>query len=410
MSKTYDNVILQSETPAINGYIAPGFERVREVFEENFRLRNEVGASFAVYRRGEKLVDLWGGFRDKSRRLPWKENTPALVSSTTKGIMACALAIANSRGWLDYDEKVSTYWPEFAQNGKSGVTVRQLLAHQAGLITLDGGIRTSDLADLDTLAVRLARQKPFWQPGDYQGYHTFTFGLYSNELLRRVDPGRRSIGRFLEEEMIGPLGGGFYIGLPDNVDPARDIAQISQPGFYDTIRYIRHMTGNEWKMMFSYLIPFTYAGRVAWSHKVRSFSDMMDPAFLQVEMPAGNGVGTARAVAQIYDRMATAGGESFIAPETLELLKQPPRPPAKSRFDRLTGLESMFSLGFVKPSGGVRFGTDDSAFGSFGGGGSNGFADPVLGIGVSYVPNYFQNYIIGDPREVALRKALYACF
>ncbi len=163
-------------------------------------------------------------------------------------------------------------------------------------------------------------------------------------------------------------------------------------------------------MMFSYLIPYTYAGRVAWSHKVRFFSDMMDPAFLRVEMPAGNGVGTARAVARIYDRMATTDGESFISPETLELLKQPPRPPAKSRFDRLTGLDSMFSLGFVKPSGSLRFGTDDSAFGSFGGGGSNGFADPVLGIGVSYVPDYFQYYITGYPREVALRKALYACF
>lgn len=132
-------------------------------------------------------MGLWGGFRGKSRRLPWKENTPVLVTSTTKGIMACALAIANSRGWFDYDEKVSTYWPEFAQNGKGGVTVRQLLAHQAGLITLDGRIGTSDLADLDTLAVRLARQKPCWQPGDYQGYHTFTL---SREALCRPLPGR----------------------------------------------------------------------------------------------------------------------------------------------------------------------------------------------------------------------------
>lgn len=409
MNRTSTSVTSQTQTSAINGYVAPGFERVREVFEENFRLRNEVGAAFAVYRRGEKLVDLWGGLRDESRQLPWEENTPALVSSTTKGIMACALAIAHSRGWLDYDEKVSTYWPEFAQNGKADVTVRQLLAHQAGLITLDGGIGTSDLADLDALAVRLARQKPFWQPGDYQGYHTFTFGLYANELLRRVDPEGRSVGRFLEE-MVGPLGGGFYIGLPDHVDPVNDVAQISEPGFSEMLRYFRHMSGAEWKMMFSYLIPFTDAGRVAWSHKVRSFSDMMDPAFLRVEMPAGNGVGTARAIAQIYDRTATADGESFITPETLELLKQPPHSPAKSRLDRLTGLESMFSLGFVKPGGDVRFGTDSSAFGSFGGGGSNGFADPVLGIGVSYVPNYFQNYIIGDPREVALREALYACF
>lgn len=410
MSRAYANKMLQTETPAINGYVAPGFERVREVFEENFRLRHEVGASFAVYRRGEKLVDLWGGFRDKSRRLPWKEDTPALVSSTTKGIMACALAIANSRGWLDYEEKVSTYWPEFAQSGKGGITVRQLLSHQAGLITLDGGIRTSDLADLDTLAVRLARQKPFWQPGDYQGYHTFTFGLYSNELLRRVDPARRYVGQFLEEEMIGPLGGGFYIGLPEHVDPVRDVAQISQPGFYELMRYFRHMSGAEWKMMFSYLNPYSYAGRVAWSHKVRFFSEMMDPAFLRVEMPAGNGVGTARAIARIYDRMATADGEGFITPETLELLKQPPRPPAKSRHDLLSGLENMFSLGFVKPSSDLHFGTDDSAFGSFGGGGSNGFSDPVLGIGVSYVPNYFQNYNTSDPRAIALMTSLYACF
>lgn len=399
----------EKRSVTVQGDVAPGFELVREAFEENFILRGEVGAAYAVFQRGQKLVDLWGGWRDKARGLPWEENTMALVASSTKGITAAVIAFAHSQDWIDFEEKVATYWPEFAQNGKNEITIRQLFAHQAGLITLDGGFGIPELADLDGLAVRLAKQKPYWTPGDYQGYHAFTIGMYTNELLRRIDPQKRTVGQVLQDEIVGPMGGGFYIGLPANIDPRDDIAQLETPTLEQYLRFFRHMQPSEWKYMLSMGLPWTDAGRITFTHRIRSFQAMMNPQFLRIEVPAGNGVGTARAIAQIYDRLANPGPGSFISPETLDLLREPPRPPKRSRIDRVLHAEMLFSLGFVKPSRDFKFGSDDAAFGALGGGGSFGFADPTMGIGAAYVPNYFDNYIANDPRELALRNALYAC-
>src|SRR4029450_7858154 len=119
------------------GTVSRGFELVRDAFEENFTRRGELGGACCVYYQGEKVVDLWGGLRHKQTREPWERDTMVVVHSATKGLAAMTLAIAHSRRWLHYDEKVATYWPEFAQNGKQDITVRQLLAHQAGLFAFD---------------------------------------------------------------------------------------------------------------------------------------------------------------------------------------------------------------------------------------------------------------------------------
>src|SRR5512140_975401 len=121
----------------ISGFAKPGFEAVRDAFVENFERRNEIGAACCIYHRGEKVVDLWGGVRNKATGEPWEEDTMVIVFSATKGMSAMAMALAHSRGLLDYDERVAKYWPEFAQEGKDKVTVRQLLAHQAGLYAFD---------------------------------------------------------------------------------------------------------------------------------------------------------------------------------------------------------------------------------------------------------------------------------
>src|SRR5262249_26387384 len=120
----------------VSGSVAPGFEEVRTEFERNFTERGEIGAAVAAYVRGEKVVDLWGGYRTPERDSRWNEDTMVIVFSTTKGLAAMTLAIASARGWLDYDAPVARYWPEFAQNGKSSITVRQLLGHEAGLVFL----------------------------------------------------------------------------------------------------------------------------------------------------------------------------------------------------------------------------------------------------------------------------------
>jgi CubicO group peptidase (beta-lactamase class C family) len=147
----------------LHGWVAPGFEPVQQTFVDNFAQRGELGAACAVYRHGEPVVDLWGGLRD--RGLPWRQDTLVLVFSVTKGMTATALAVAHARGLLDYDPPVVAYWPEFAEAGKAAITVRQVLAHQAGLAAIDQRLWLVDLADQDRLAALIARQRPQWPPG-----------------------------------------------------------------------------------------------------------------------------------------------------------------------------------------------------------------------------------------------------
>jgi CubicO group peptidase (beta-lactamase class C family) len=147
-------------TTHVEGIVAPGFEEVRAEFERNFAERSEIGAAVAAYWRGEKVVDLWGGRRTPRGEAPWKQDTMVVVMSTTKGLAAMTLAIANAHGWLDYDAPVARYWPEFAQNGKAAITVRQLLGHEAGLVVLDEKLTLERLHDLDGVAAGDASRLP----------------------------------------------------------------------------------------------------------------------------------------------------------------------------------------------------------------------------------------------------------
>ena len=162
-----------------------------------------------------------GWHRDKATGEPWEENTMVLVASATKGLAGLTMALAHSRGLFDYDDPVAKYWPEFAQQGKDKITIRQLLAHQAGLFALDKRVDTIIEADLDRLAVLLARQRPAWEPGTRQAYHAITLGFYESELLRRVDTKHRSLGHYFHQEIALPLDLEFYIGLPEDIPNSR---------------------------------------------------------------------------------------------------------------------------------------------------------------------------------------------
>jgi CubicO group peptidase (beta-lactamase class C family) len=189
----------------IEGQTSRGFEPVREAFAENFERRHELGGACCAYYRGEKVVDLWGGIRNRELGEPWERDTMVVVHSATKGLAAMTLALAHSREWLDYDERVAKYWPEFAQSGKETITVRQLLAHQAGLFAFDEPVDRDMVADPDRLAAVMARHKPAWEPGTRQAYHGLTLGFYEGELMRRVDPGRRTLGQFFQDEIATRL-------------------------------------------------------------------------------------------------------------------------------------------------------------------------------------------------------------
>jgi len=220
-----------SKALLIDGSVEPGFEPVREAFIENFTRRGELGAACCIYQHGAQVVDLWGGVHERARGEPWRADTMVVVHSTTKGISAMALALAHSRGWLDYDERVCTYWPEFAQAGKEAITVRQLLAHQAGLFAFDEKVDREVVADFDRLAGIMARQRPAWEPGERQAYHAISLGFYESELLRRIDPRHRSLGRFFAGEIAKPLDLDFYIGVPESIpDTGSRRGWLGHPG------------------------------------------------------------------------------------------------------------------------------------------------------------------------------------
>ena len=382
---------------AVAGFARPGFEAVREAFVENFERREELGAACCVYHRGEKVVDLWGGIRDRATGEPWEEDTMALVHSTTKGMAGLAMALAHSRGLVDYDERVSTYWPEFAQAGKKEITVRQLLSHQAGLFALDERPVRSLVADPDRLAIVLARQKPAWPPGARQAYHGITLGFYESELLRRVDPGHRTLGRFFQEEIAAPLGIDFFIRLPEEIPDSR-LAPLHRP--------------NMAALFFTMPVSLTLAAMNPRSRFRRCLlgSELPEENAERVyarnlEVPAGGGVGTARALARAYSVFATGGRELGLREETLRQLMAPAVPPVHGFRDACLKVEIQFSLGFAKPGPKNPF-AHPSAFGAPGTGGSFGFADPHAKVGYGYIPNQMGTHL-EDPREAALRGATY---
>ena len=389
----------------IDGYVAAGFEEVRERFRENFTRRSELGAACAAYVRGEKVVDLWGGYRDAARQDRWQEDTLVMVYSTSKGMAGLTVALANSRGLLDYDATVASYWPEFAQNGKAKITVRQLLAHQAGLSGLDVRMNSRTLADLDGVAKALARQKPAWEPGTRQGYHALTIGWYEGELIRRVDPEGRSLGRFFAEEVAAPLGLEFYIGLPDSVPDSR-IASIKGASIPSMLAHVRTMPAG---MMASFLRPGSHTARAFGNPRMRGPADLDRPAYRAVEIPAGAGIGQVRSIARAYADLAAGGPELGLSAETFEALTAPPRPPSKTQRDLVLWVPAAYSLGFVRPTGDFLFGLGARSLGHPGAGGSFGFADPEAEVGFAYAPNRLGHHLRDDPREKSLRDALYRC-
>ena len=389
----------------VQGYVAPGFEDVRREFERNFSSRNELGGACAAYVGGEKVVDLWGGVRDARSGDPWGEDTLVLVYSTSKGLAAMTLALAHSRGWLDYDERVAAYWPEFAQAGKGDVTVRQLLAHEAGLPVVDEPLDANLLADFDRLADAIARQPPHWRPGTRHGYHGVSLGWYEGELMRRVDPDRRTLGRFFAEEIAAPLGLETYFGAPEDF-PRERLARIERVPAWKALPQTRHLPR---AMAVAMANPRSLSYRTFANPRLRRPADLDRAEYRRVEFPAGGALGSARDIARAYAAFVADPPELGLAPSTLdELTRFPPRP-LHGWHDEVLKVDTAFSLGFARPLGEFRFGTSARAFGHPGAGGSFAFGDPDRRVAFAYVMNRMGFHLNDDPREKALRDALYRC-
>ncbi|MDR3664687.1 MAG: serine hydrolase [Mycobacterium sp.] len=389
----------------IHGVADEGYGKVADAFRANFAAGREVGAALSVYRDGRKVVDMWGGYRDGVTKAPWQADTVVNMFSSTKGVAALAVAHAASKGLLDYDARVSEYWPEFAQQGKDDVTVRQLLAHQAGLCVLTPNPTLSDVADPARLSTILAAQKPAWRPGTRHGYHALTIGWYESELIRRTDPAGRTLGRYLAEEIAGPLDIDLHIGLPDDVDRDR-VATLHQWKRHEALF---HLTAMPAGFLIGSLNP---RGLLARAAAIPADVDPYQGDFnldevRRVEIPSANGIGTARALADLYGRAATDGSQIGLSQNVFDELTAPARNPSGGTRDMVLRLDGAYSLGFCKQFPRMVFGSSSRAFGTPGFGGSFGFADPDTGTGFGYVMNRLGFHLVSDPRELAVRQALF---
>lgn len=392
----------------IHGFVAPGFELVREEFINNFTKRGEIGGAISVFIDNEVVVDLWGGYRNRRTRDVWEKDTLVQVFSSTKGFAALALALAHSKGYFSYDEKVSTYWPEFAQNGKENITIRQLLAHQAGLSPLHA-LPIQTFEDLDTarLATVLAASPPAWEVGKMHGYHAWTIGALMGEIVKRVDPQRRTLQTFFQKEIAEPLQAEFYIGLPAKVSDNR-ITTVE--GINHPLQLLKGITRLPRKMLLGFLTPTSLVARSLVDPKRLVANDHFNHRpMLSIEFPSGNGIGQVRAMAKIYGAFASRAKKLELLDCTMDELRKPAVPPQDGYYDHVNCMNIAYSLGFWKPFSDLKFGRTESAFGHPGAGGSFCFADPDEKLGYAYAMNKHGFGMANEPRELALRKAVYAC-
>lgn len=280
--------------PEIDGYTAPGFEPVAEAFAANFAEGSEVGAAVSVYLHGRPVVDLWGGLADPGTGRPWERDTTQIVYSTTKAATAVCALLLVQRGELDLDAPVARYWPEFAAAGKQDIPVRWLLTHQAGPVALDRPVARADALAWHPVAEALAAQRPQWRPGTRHGYHALTFGRLVGEVVRRVSG--RSLGAFFRDEIAQPLGLDFHIGLP-KAEQHR-VSRLVQPEFdLDAAAIDLDQLPEPIRAIAAALADPTSLTRRAYTCVEPPF-DHNDPDEQAAEIPATNGICTARSLAR----------------------------------------------------------------------------------------------------------------
>jgi CubicO group peptidase (beta-lactamase class C family) len=370
------------------GFVAPGYEVVRDAFSFNLTRADghrEVGASLCVYLHDACVVDLWGGHADAAKSRPWREDTLVNVWSTTKGITAIAIARLIERGLVSYERRVSELWPEFAAAGKRDITLAQVLSHRAGLPGFEAPTTCADLLDFAGCCEKLAAQRPVFEPGSASCYHTITFGYLAGEVVRRV--AGCSLGSFVREELAGPLQAACYVGLAAALH-AR-VADLVPPEAVP-------VSGQ------STVLP--QAATMATRNPVLDATAAMTPAWRNAEIPALNGHADARGVARLFAVVANRGsleGTSLLSAATLRSLGALGGHGA----DLLLGYDPEWVMGLSRNPKRY-YGPNPATLGHSGWGGSFGCADPKSGLAVGYVCNRMGSGMVSDPRGATLIESL----
>lgn len=365
---------------------APMAELLSATLDSDDPVARDVGASVCVTVGGETVVDIWGGHVDEAKTTPWQQDTITNVWSTTKTMTFLTALTLVERGELDLYAPVAEYWPEFAANGKQDIPVRHFFGHTSGVSAWAQPIQVEDIYDQSSAAAKLAAQEPWWEPGTASGYHALNQGHLIGEVVQRIDG--RSLGTIFREDIAGPLGADFHIGLPEsefgrvsNVIPPPPGALPSEPDF-DSV------------MMKTFTGPAPQA-EVAWTTPWR-----------QAEIGAANGHGNARSVANIQAIVANGGehqGVKLLSKETIDLIFDE----QAYGTDLVLQLPVRFGMGYALPSEGAPH-LPEGRIAYWGGwGGSAIIVDTDRNMTIAYMMNDMHDGLSGDMRSYNLITAAY---
>ena len=375
----------------VSGYCDERFLDAKEILEKSIDSGFELGCAISLEVKGEKVMDLWGGYVDTDKTQLWEENTIVNVFSTTKGVAAICLLQLIEKGLLDLDKPVSHYWPEFAENGKENIPVRYLFCHKSGLCGIRNPLEPGSFTNWDLICNELAKQEPLWEPGTAHGYHALTYGHLVGEILRRIDG--RTIGEYFNEEIAKPLDLDFWIGLPEsefsrvtNIYPSKP-----NPLLPLLAKLPRFLLPGPMKFLLDFTDTNKPVGAAFNNPPVNSNENNEFEAnskeWRKAEIPAANGHGTARSLAKLYGVLANGGsrdGVHVLSPETIELGRQT----QSDGKDLVLGhMHTRFGIGFMLGTKNVSMGPNPESFGHGGAGGSLGFADPDNNISLGFIMN-----------------------
>ncbi len=368
------------EPPEVQGHCAPGFEGLRGALSDILAAGSEVGAALAVHIDKQTVVDVWAGYKDAERTVPWNADTIVNLYSVGKAVTAvCALRLVDA-GALDLDAPISRYWPEFAQAGKATLPVRYLLTHQAGLPAVASALPAGAVLEWDAMTAALAAQAPWWEPGERHGYHVNTQGFLLGEVVRRITG--KTLGTYLRDEIAGPAGIDFFIGF----DPALDVRCA------DLVPPTPSPEGDELRRRLSVDSASLTGLALMRVHAYRNPPELSGTGIVNTrkwraaEVPSTNGHGNARAVARLYSALATDGeldGVRILSPDIIAraIVEQ------VYAEDVVLQRPTRFGLGFQLTMPERPLGPGPRAFGHFGAGGSLGFADPDARLAFGYAMN-----------------------
>ncbi|MBV9207474.1 MAG: beta-lactamase family protein [Actinobacteria bacterium] len=372
----------------IQGTCDKRFAAVRGALARNLDSGEELGASLVVDVDGDIVIDMWGGFRDEARTVPWDEHTITNVWSSTKPVTSLAALMLADRGELDVDAPVAKYWPEFAANGKQDVRVRHLMSHSSGVSGLDQPAVVEDLYDWEKATSRFAAQAPWWPPGTASGYHALNYGHLIGEVVRRISG--KTLKQFVAEEIAGPLGADFQIGAADSDwDRVADVVPppplpIDFAALDPASPMVRTFTG-----------PFVEAGVAN------------TPGWRRADIGAANGHGNARSVARIMSVVARGGevdGIRLLSPETIELIFREQR----SGVDLVLGVPMRYGIGYGLPNPDILPSIPHAKICFWGGwGGSMIIMDVGRRMTISYMMNRMGPGIVGSDRSAEYGRAIF---